>query len=232
MDRLGAIPAGVNAMTDKCDLPEVLANAIEAHGIKAAIRENQVVLADSSLVFTLHARPHETRPDSIIIQLDVGTQAPLLADSVWHSFAGLGPSRPEAERNALGRFILGPLHTLLSALGNHQCPDDGTEWLEWHGRSGSWRVCTSPLLVHGGDPSSVHYSTFVHQLRDLFGAEVPPGLHWCEVFFASVDGKLCTAEVRLDNSLWPRASELLASWHVSPQEGYRSGRHFFVALPN
>ena len=218
------------------DLLEMFAKTVEAHGVKTAISANRVLLPDSGLAFILSVRPCPPRPDLTLIQLDIDTSAPLLAEHaehvVRHSFGGLGASRSEAERDAFCRFILGPFHALLSALGNHQCPADRTEWLDWRGCSGSWRVCTSPLLVHGDDPSSVGYSTFADRLRELFVSEVPAGLHWCEVFFASLEGKPTAAEVRLDNSLWPRASEALASWQVSPQKGYRSGRHFLVALPN
>jgi hypothetical protein len=225
------LTTGAKSVTTEFDLLEALAKTVEAHGISAAISENLVVLPSSGLAFSVHVHPHSSHGDTTMIQLDVGTAAPLLAGrTAWQSFAGLGASRPLAERDAFAKFIMCSFHALLSALGNHQDPE--TEWLEWRGPSGSWKVCTSPLLVHGGDPSSMGYSTFVDTLHALFASDVSPGIHWCEVFFASVDGNLAAAEVRLDNSPWPRASEALASWHVAPQQGYRSGRHFFVALPS
>lgn len=210
---------------------DALAKTLETHGIAAVRNENQVALPDCGLVFMARVQEAPPRSDSTIIQLDVGSHAPILGQRiVWNSFAGVGASRTEAERNAFGKFVLGPMHTLLVTLGNHRCPSDATEWLDWRGSSGSWRVCTSPLLIQG-DASSVGYSTFTDRLREMFVSDVSPGLHWCDVFFASHNGSLSGAEVRLDNSAWPRASELLASWRVSPKQGYSSGRHFFVALP-
>jgi hypothetical protein len=219
------------AVTPESDLLDALAKTLESHGITAATTENQVALPDSGLVFMVRVQPAPQRSDSTIVQLDVGSHAPILGRRiVWNSFAGVGASRTVAAQNAFSKFVFGPFHALLGALGNHRCGSDGTEWLDWCGSSGSWRVCASPLLIQG-DASSVGYSTFSNQLREVFVSDVSPGLHWCDVFFASLNGSLSAAEVRLDNSPWPRASELLASWHVSPKQGYRSGRHFLVALP-
>jgi hypothetical protein len=218
-------------VTAESELLDALAQTLEECGIAAATTENQVVVRDSGLVFMVRVQPAPPRSDSTIIQLDVGSHAPILGQRiVWNSFAGIGASRTVAERNAFSKFVFGPFHALLGALGNHPCGSDGTEWLNWRGSSGSWRVCASPLLIQG-NASSVGYATFTDQLREAFVSDVPPGLHWCDVFFASLNGSLSAAEVRLDNSPWPRASELLASWHVSPKQGYRSGRHFLVALP-
>lgn len=144
--------------------------------------------------------------------------------------AGVGPNRSEAEHNAFGRFILGPFHVLLSVLANVHDDCAEAEWLEWRSAASAWRVCTSRLLVLGGDTAAVDYQSFLERLRELFVSEVSPGLHWCDVFFASVDGTP-TVDVRLDSEPWPKAGEALARWFAAPAQDFQSYRHFFVALP-
>lgn len=219
--------------TPSSDVLQMLAEVIEAHDIRTTIVENRVMLPDSRLAFNLGVKPG---PRESVIQLDVGTQAPMLGDgTVWESFAGMGATRLAAEHNALQKFVLGPLHALLSAFADHPSEGHEVRWLSWEGPAGSWRVCASRVLVYqvASDSSALaeEYPAFLQQLYELFVSEVSPGLHWCEVFFASLDGRPSAAEVQLDNWPWPHASEALARWHVPPPQGYSSGRHLLVALP-
>jgi hypothetical protein len=65
----------------------------------------------------------------------------------------------------------------------------------------------------------------------LYALGFPQGLHWCETFFCSLNGILVGTDIRLDNVTWQAAHEALEAWHIAPPEGYRSGRHFFLAMP-
>ena len=42
---------------------------------------------------------------------------------------------------------------------------------------------------------------------------------------------MTAAEVMLDNEPWKAAEALVRKWNWQPPEGYRSLRHFFIALP-
>jgi len=213
-------------------LSQALIELIEAHGLRGSVGDGRIVVnSPSPLVFVLDVQERSQRPDTTMVQLNIATLSAMSDKPVWHAFAGIGEDRLAAERNALGKFVMGPFHTLLSAFGNHSCPSDGTEWSDLRSQHGAWRVCDSPLLVQGGDPIEVGYAEFFAQLRDLFISGAARGVHWCDVFFASLDGESVAAEVQLDNEQWPEASRALAHWHCPPRTGYRSARHFFVALP-
>jgi hypothetical protein len=211
---------------------EALVELVEAHGLNGSVEKGRVVVhSPNPLVFVFEVQDGPKRPDTTMVQLNIATMSAMSDKPVWHAFAGIGEGRFAAEREAFGKFVMGPFHTLLSAFGNHNCPSDGTEWSDLRSQHGVWRVCDSPLLVHGGDPVEVGYADFFAQLRDLFISGAPPGVHWCEVFFASLDGQSVAADVHLDNERWPEASRALAHWHRPSPTGYRSARHFFVALP-
>jgi Family of unknown function (DUF6348) len=81
------------------------------------------------------------------------------------------------------------------------------------------------------DPTSVGYLSFRDRLQALFVRQASQEIHWCETFFASLNGNLAGADVSLDNEPWQAARIELEAWHVAPAEGYRSGRHFLLAIP-
>jgi hypothetical protein len=171
--------------------------------------------------------------DGVLLQLNVKTGAPLLGGRViQQSFAGLGDDRESAEKNAFGKFLLTSFHVVLSGLASHSCEQDGTEWSVWSGGELQWRICDSPLIVQGGDPTTVGYSSFRDRLQALFVKQASREIHWCETFFASLNGSLVGTDIRLDNEPWPAAHEEMEAWHVAPAEGYRLCRHFFLAIPN
>jgi hypothetical protein len=211
---------------------DVLSSALEAHSIEYVIRDAAVELPDSSVTFSAEVRDGPPQTDSILLQLNVTIGAALLGGRVIRqSFAGLGDDRESAEKNASGKFLLSSFHVILSGLASHSCEQDGTEWSVWGSGDSQWRVCDSPLIVQGGDPTSIGYLSFRDRLQALFVERATRGIHWCETFFCSLNGSLSAAEVSLDNQPWQAASEALAAWHVAPAAGYRSGRHFFLAIP-
>jgi hypothetical protein len=219
-------------LSEDFNLTQALMELFKAHGLRASVEDGRVsVDSPSPLVFAWEVHEAPQRPDKTMVQLNIATHSPISAKPVWHAFAGIAGDRPAAEREAFGKFVMGPFHTLLSAFGNHSCPADGTEWSDMRSQYVAWRVCDSPLLVQGGDPVEVGYAEFFKQLRERFISGAAPGVHWCEVFFASLDGQPLAADVHLDNERWPEASQALAHWHRPLPIGYRSARHFFVALP-
>ena len=100
---------------------------IKAHGLRGSIEAGRVAVeSPSPLVFVLDVQDRPTRSDTTMIQLNIATCSAIANKAVWHAFSGIGEDRPAAAREAFGKFIMGPFHTLLSAFGNHRCPSDGT----------------------------------------------------------------------------------------------------------
>jgi hypothetical protein len=211
---------------------ELLSTALSAHTIDHTSSGPSIELPLSGVTFDGEFVDGPIHVDTVLLQLNVATAAPLLDGRVVRqSFAGIGASRQMAERDAFGKFLLGSLHVLLCTLAAHECDSDGTAWSIWGNGAAQWRVCDSALLVQGADPTSIDYAQYHSRLEALFIQSASHELHWCETFFASLNGTLTGAEVCLDNAHWPDASIALRAWHVAPANGYRSGRHFMLAVP-
>lgn len=61
---------------------EVVAKAIEAHGIACDLEGERIALKEGGVTFHIEVREHESGPDNVTIQLNVGTVAPLLGERV------------------------------------------------------------------------------------------------------------------------------------------------------
>jgi hypothetical protein len=211
---------------------ELLSAALSAHSIVHVSIGARIELPLSSVVFEGDYLDGPVHVDTVIVQLNVSTTAPMLEGrAVRQSFAGIAADRQAAERDAFGKFLLGSFHVLLCTLAAHACDSDGTEWSIWGDGSARWRVCDSALLVQGADPASIDYVRYYRRLKELFVETASNNVHWCETFFASLNGSLTGAEVCLDNAPWEAAHVALQTWHVAPTSGYRSGRHFMLAIP-
>jgi hypothetical protein len=205
---------------------------LNEHSIDYIVTDDGIELPESRVTFAANVQDGPAQTEGVLLQLNVTTGAPQLGSRlIQQSFAGLGSDRDSAEKNAFGRFLLSSFHVILSGLASHSCEQDGTEWSVWGSGDSQWRVCDSPLLVQGGDPTSVGYSAYLKRLETLLIQQASPGLHWCETFFCSLNGSLIGIDIRLDNEPWQAAHEELEAWHVAPAEGYRSGRHFLLAIP-
>jgi hypothetical protein len=214
-------------------LATMLAQAIEAHGVPCRLDDGRVVVQDGRLTFHTRTTPKPMRGDRVLLQLDFGAEAPQLQGRMlWTSFAGLGAEEKAATAHGLMRFLLGPLHVLLAALAGYACAGASEEWRTLSGRI-AWDVCDSPLLTMGiADPSAVPLKPVMDKLMASFAATAEPVVHWGDIFFAFLNRERSTVDVRLDGEPWPEAAEALLNWDWAPAEdGYASGRYFFLAQP-
>jgi hypothetical protein len=207
--------------------------SLEAHGIASAIDGSIVRLSDGSDL-SFEPRVFDGPPNDRvkIIQLDMVVRSPRIAHRyIVESMAGMGEDQAKAEREAFVKFMMGPFHVLLTALGDHTCESNPAQWLKWKNSSASWRICDGPLLFHNTAATETAYPEFIQQLENLFLASASRDVHWVRVFLASFSGAQTGGEVLLDNQPWPEAVELLNSQQWDFPQEYRSLRHFFVALP-
>jgi hypothetical protein len=191
-----------------------------------------VLLEDTDLTFHTDATPKSTYEDSIMVQVDFGTESSQLQGRlIWTSFAGLGADQNEAIKNGFMKFLLCPFHVLLGALAGHVCDEGSEEWRTVTGQI-EWDVCDSPLLTQGiDDPRVVPFEPLIEPLIRAFLKTADPIVHWGDVFFGFLNGKQIALEVTLDGSPWADGTEALANWDWRPGDGYASGRYFFMALP-
>ncbi len=214
-------------------LTEMLIKALETHGVPCRLDDGRVVIQDGRLIFHAQTTPKPMNGDRVLLQLDFGAEAPQLQGRIiWTSFAGLGADEKAAAGQGLVKFLLGPFHVLLAALAGHACDRASEEWRTLTGRT-AWEVCNSPLVTMGiADPRAVPLKPVMEKLMTSFAGTAEPVVHWGDIFFAFLNRELSTLDVRLDGKPWPEAAEALSNWDWAPAEdGYASGRYFFLAQP-
>lgn len=214
-------------------LTEMLASALDAHKVRFRRDGSTLVLQDAPMSFRGDVQKHTTHPNSVVMQVAFATEAPALdGRTVWNVFAGVGADELAATQNGFTKFLLGPFHVLLSALGDHVCEQGSEEWREFSGADGSkWRICDSPLITQGfDDPAAVPFGSVQSELDRAFVALSLTGVHWVEAFFAFLNGERNALDVQIDGSPWPEGNRIVERWEFQPSGGYQSGRYFFVAL--
>lgn len=211
----------------------MLSDAIGAHGIRFERSDEFVEVAGTGVRFWPQVEIKKTTVGSELVQLNVAVTGPKLGErTIWQSLVGFGDDIEAMEKNAFARFLMSSYHVILNTLADHRCEEDGTEWADWIGETAAWRVCDSPLVTMGAaDPSAIRYSIVHDEIKRAFLDDTAPGLHWVEVFFAFVDGKLNSGQVERDGQEWIAGAAILQRWEYAPSERYLSGRHFLIALP-
>jgi hypothetical protein len=211
-----------------------LLEACTSHGI-AAERADGVVRVQDGLTLEPRVSERSSAEGTAQVQVDFVIGSPRLgARPLLDAFAGLGPTRTEAESNALRKFLEGSFHVLVESLTTHRCHSEQVDWEEWEGASGAaWRVCSGPLLIiatrEGGriDGFPEFYPVLSGRFRERMGA----GCHWMRVFVGAIDGGVVGREVLVDGEPWAEGEQLLAAHEWTYPPGYASLRHLLIALP-
>jgi hypothetical protein len=205
---------------------------LEAHGV--AFRSSDVSVSLDGSDLTLEPRVFERRAGDggYLVQLDILAYSEILGSRfINESIAGFGDSLEEAEKNAFGKFLIGPFHVLLTALANHNCDNNPAEWAKWGQVESQWSVCEGPAVTHGSDSGRDALKLFYPELEKLLISTQSREVHWIRTFVSSFSGKLQAVEVLLDNEPWPDAIELVGRFDWKPDQAYGSIRHFLIAIP-
>ncbi|MEJ0085929.1 MAG: DUF6348 family protein [Pseudomonadota bacterium] len=213
-------------------LLDLLQSSFAGHGIPCERSEN-LIHARDGLRVEPRVFPRKDVRGTAQVQVDFAIESPRLPGlPLVDSFAGVGNTRDDAERNAAGKFLQGSFHVIAAALGGHT-DDAEVEWEDWSAGERAWKVCTGPvLMVASREGARIEgVAEFFPQLASLFCESLEPGPHWMRVFLGAVDGKHMGGEVLVDGAVWAAGQQLLDghAW-VYPQ-GYASFRHLLIALP-
>jgi len=211
-----------------------IAQAFQAHGIPSHVSQSRVHVG-SAVQVHVSKQVHARRPEGITIQLDVRTEAACLGKSgpILESFAGIGATEVDAEKNAFGKFLLASFHVLAESVTIHQCDSAQVEWEKWSARNCSWNVCSGPLFTQATvECRSQHqYAKILLQIQSQFLRQAMPGPHWMRVFVGFLHGKVYGIEAILDGQEWAEAQEILQRAPWAPSQEYESLRHLLVAVP-
>lgn len=214
-------------------LRTMLIEALETHAVPCRLEDDRVVVHEGALTFHTQTTSKSTRDDRVLLQLDFGAEAPQFPGRIiWTSFAGSGADEKAATAQGFAKFLLGPFHVLLAALAGHVCGGASEEWRTLTGRI-EWEVCDSPLVTMGiADPGAVPIKPIIERLITSLISAAEPAVHWGDIFFAFLNREQNALDVRLDGERWREGTEALANWNWVPaDDGYASGRYFFLAQP-
>ena len=214
-------------------LLDYLQSSFGDHGIGCERRAGLIHATDGLVVEPRVSARADVR-GTAQVQVDFAIDSPRLQGvPLVDSFAGVGNTRDEAERNAAGKFLQGSFHVIAAALTSH---DDAASQVEWEDRSAgdrTWRVCSGPvLMVASREGARVEGAAeFFPRLNTLFVETMAAGPHWMRVFLGALDGKHMGSEVLVDGEVWVPGQQLLDAHAWTYPAGYASLRHLLIALP-
>jgi hypothetical protein len=214
-------------------LLDYLQSSFGDHGIACERRAGRIHAPDG-LTVEPRAFPREDVRGTAQVQVDFAIESPRLAGvPLVDSFAGVGNTRDEAERNAAGKFLQGSFHVVTDALTSHDCHAGQVEWENRSANGHAWRMCTGPvLMVASREGARIEgVAEFFPGLTALLVERMAPGPHWMRVFLGALDGKHMGSEVLLDGSVWPDGQQLLDTHPWVYPAGYASLRCLLIALP-
>ena len=214
-------------------LLDFLQASLAAHGLGCQ-RAGGTIRAQDGLTLEPRVFPREAVQGTAQTQVDFVIESPRLQGvPILDSFAGVGDTAENAEKNAAGKFLQGSFHVIVEALTTHSCDSEQVEWEEWSGTGHGWRVCSGPLLLIASREGAriSGFEEFFPQLNTLFSQSMAAGPHWMRVFLGTLGGKHTGSEVLVDGEIWAAGQALLDAHAWVYPEGYASFRHLLIALP-
>ncbi len=215
-------PSAIDPMSER--VAQSLAKLFEAHGIECG-RQDEWVTPNWELPAI--RGDWSAREDSGRLDLQVLVRDGL---TIVESFGGVG-RLDEGFDSAMRNFQTSSLHVLLSALWNHDDPEQvGTE---------RWDIGSTPFTaVIGNLGMRSSLATLPPPPKGLFNKlheamrEQPltPDLHWFRFHVASIRGDLTFESLR-DNEPWQPGVEALQSLAWEPTDGFYSARLFLILKP-
>ncbi|MEO8063366.1 MAG: DUF6348 family protein [Pseudomonadota bacterium] len=203
------------------------------HGIGCERRSGVIHATDGLTVEPRVSRREDVR-GTAQVRVDFAIDSPLLAGvPLVDSFAGVGNTPDEAERNAAGKFLQGSFHVVAAALTSHDGDGGQVEWEDRSAGNNAWRVCNGPVLtVASREGARIEGSAeFFPRLNTLFIENMTSGPHWMRVFLGALDGKHMGSEVLVDGAVWAPGQQLLDEHTWVYPAGYASLRYLLIALP-
>jgi uncharacterized protein DUF6348 len=215
-------------------LLDALQAAFSGHGI-AAERGAGLLRAEGGLTLEPRVFPREAVGGTAQVQVDFTVASPRLGpDPLLDSYAGVGATAEEAERNAFGKFLQASFHVIAETLTTHRRDDSQVEWETWTGAQHQrWQVCSGPLLMLAtrGGARIDGFGEFFPVLAARFRETMPAGPHWMRLFLGSLNGQHSGSEVLVDGVVWDAGQALVDAHPWVYPEGYASLRHLLIALP-
>jgi hypothetical protein len=204
-----------------------LAHLFRDHGVESDAPGDHVVFPGRPLRATAAIVNEMVHPSAVTVQLDVWLRLQS-GRELCESFAGVGPTRDEAARDAFRLFASNTFHVLLSAFFDRPNEQSSREDVTLRGRP--CRITLGTLGMRGqmprpGPEMAALYHRFEEALREQ---PFTGGTHWVRLYYAHLDGRTHSCEVLLDNQPWPAMQERTAALDWPASEPFYSLRVFQV----
>lgn len=170
----------------------------------------------------------DVRPNGASARLDVELTVSS-KESLLESFAGLGSTPAEAEKDAFDNFCRSSFHVIAAAFYDHSEPDQVTSEL-WQLAGSEYEATIGNFTLRsfqgGGTPIPEDLFPRLEAMIRALPASVP--LYWIRAFYCNLDREEHVSEVLLNNDRWPAAESMVASLEWEPRDSYYSARLFLV----
>jgi hypothetical protein len=205
---------------------QALAELLRAHDVPVQELEGCLSMGQQGPLILGRFFTTRNEPGSCTAGLEVSME-PWNGRMLTESFAGLGATVEEAQRDALGNFARASLHVLLSAfLGTAH---EHVTFETWRVGGIDRKVILGDVVARGPGEAPGPHEPWLESLKQgITSLPLATGIHWVRVFYAQAKGERMSLEVLLDNEPWVELTEKLASaaWPVAPE--FLSRRLFLV----
>lgn len=161
-----------------------------------------------------------------LLQLDIRAALPD-GRFLVESFAGWGPSFPDAAARAYANFAVNSLHVLLGAF--FRPPDDQVTVEEWEIAGQRWKAFIGSFGIQSATPVAQPPEGLPPAVQQAIRQQSLSGnLHWFRFFYANTGAGEPVSEALFDNEPWEAGAAAVRSlpWESSPN--YYSVRQFLV----
>jgi len=180
-------------------LMEFLKDMYVAHGAKAELTGDWIVVDGGRLRTRAAHFDHRQHPQSLVLQTDFVTALPS-GEHIVESFAGVGVDTNAALKDACAGFQDCTFHALCSALLDK--PSEQAEVESWDIGGTPRTVTFGSVGLRGDFPPDAWPAVFAALETQLKTSGLPRGLHWVRYFYCQSAGGPPTIEVLLDNTPW------------------------------
>jgi len=206
---------------------DLLADLLEAHDLPAEVDRGWIFTAEDTPPLSAEFFNQRQQESVYALQLDVRAG---LADGrmLVESFAGWGPSLPDAATRAFANFAVNSLHVLLGAF--FRKPDDQILVEEWEIAGARWKAFIGNLGINArcGEQRSLPDSLFPTIERLIRSSRLDQDMHWFRFFYCNVGTGEVVTEALFDNESWQSGEEALRSLPWERADSYYSVREFLV----
>lgn len=208
------------------DANTFLAELLASHDLPVQLEGGWALVSEYAPPLSAEFVNRRRQGSTELLQLDVRAALPD-GRALVESFAGWGPSFPDAAARAYANFAVNSLHVLLGAF--FRPPDDQVRVEEWEIGGSRWKAFLGDFGIQAKagelQPPDGLFPAIEQAIRQL---PLDGDTHWFRFFYCNVGTGEVVSEALFDNEPWEAAAEAVRSLPWEKTEAYYSVREFLV----